>query len=1639
MPTTQELIDSLKVTEGDLINPTPVDRYDPSTNIKFQSPAPQSLTGQQTEADVLSGRTSASLYGNTTAASEKDVSDAAQFLGFTGGLGRATDLLKGVVEGTVDITSGTAASLIEQAGIRTVAPEARLRDVNNISDFFEWVNDKGLWKGARLPELPDSLRLFLKQEGIEQKYVDVANNLRDANDRFLGALGARAETEEDQTFLRQLGAGASSLATALGLSYITKSPAAATGFFGVVQQSDVYLQAIDAGKTPSEALLIADAAGITEGGLEAVGLGQMFKFFKRGGIPGAIAKSAATEFLQEFTQEAAGTAITDISDVTDTGIRAGFGKALGSGIIGGLTGGPAGGVGRGLAGRAARKRLTDPEFQERIAPAILEAIDNEVENQRDIDRDQPLTERGKQGKTDRQIVEEVFEKVQQGIPVDEIFQSAEKREAAVKSQMDKIMDLRRTEGVQIEGRKTKLRQDITRITENIENLGEQFEQEFGKAADKQVKRKTKKQKVIISDEDLINEGPGNIQDFLDRAKEHNAAVERRVLSGELLEEVQRTGGFTKKIDELTDELTDETSEEFQAVFGTHPDFVNTGRAQLVFDAVAAVDVREGLFTTAEAKEEIEAIAETVSFNINNLTSLNNLLSDENIAAIAQLRQAEKSVEKLGGDKKAFTDRVLQIFRARFEAVGEGNAEDFIRALQERMKGTGQRVIEGPVEQEVEEVDEEQILAESSKLTSLRTQIEQEQAQLDTLREEESGIVFGAERTIEGILEKDIVLKGKKLESQRIEAELRGFAEGKVAGKKFQKEETEQVQGLVTEFINTLSIPDKAKSRLKNRLPKIQTLAQLDTALRRIRQSAAGASIRENRKFLRSEIKKILRKTKVKRGQKGRLTPAIQAAFDKLRSLQRGNKNAKTHTEFLEAEQVKIGEQLNKEAIPSILTTLQHRFINLQLRDMDTNVPDPSIFEIALFRDDLEAVRDTGRLARRGAEQIRAEQKDDLRQSFLDLKGFKDRDGSTTTTENIMEQVNFLTETYFTNINKYGLENTVLDVRNNDKEYMAKRNELLRRVDDKLKDLNQNDNYQATLRKKQRVFDVANVRRTRRLGKPSFTSYTKGEVVYLWMILQNEQVREQFLDPKGAMGWTQFDIDRLNGFMTPRDQEFANFLFDAYEEMYDDLNSVYSKIHHVDLPKVDFYSHVIRETSDNIEMNAPSESTMLGEKGSINPSSLKERSKNAKRVFKAANVIDVFTKYAYDVSHYTAYAEDFDIIDSVVKEPEVIEHLQGVMGVGGFRNFINHLNAIKNNGVFSDKVSRTIEKYRQNFVKVALGFKAKIGLGQLASTFAFKQEVPVGAWTKYTAEFLKNPVRAKRIMDKNATIRERGKHFDPEIENLGKLGAITEFATMPIRAGDITAIYMGGWAMYRHLTVDKGLSSEQALKEVADFAERSQQSVMPSNMTLAQKSNNPLHRALVMFRSSPIAMFNVSLQAVADFKKSDKTASDYKKLIEVLAIQNIVIPVVFNTVAMGQRAAFVSGSLVAIPFFGDGLQAIMTMIFNSLSDDDKERVFAPSVPISIFEFADQFIKDLDRSSQNIMSGEGEFEDWMDPLARLLEAQFGLPVGNIFNVLEGVKDVTEGDIDRGVMELLGYPESKVKKVTGGKKKTRTPRKV
>lgn len=174
---------------------------------------------------------------------------------------------------------------------------------------------------------------------------------------------AKAPGSKAEQFAENLGSGITTLAGALGLSLLTKSPTTAAVAFGLYQKGNIYQEAREKGIGPEKAGRLSTIAGAVEGSLEYIGLDFMLSKFSASPLLN-IAVRAGSEAFQEFSQQVGENLVTKIGGIREVNnIFEGAGQAA---LIGLLLGAPAGvsveiAERQGIIKQLKEKGIPDPE------------------------------------------------------------------------------------------------------------------------------------------------------------------------------------------------------------------------------------------------------------------------------------------------------------------------------------------------------------------------------------------------------------------------------------------------------------------------------------------------------------------------------------------------------------------------------------------------------------------------------------------------------------------------------------------------------------------------------------------------------------------------------------------------------------------------------------------------------------------------------------------------------------------------------------------------------------------------------------------------------------------------------------------------------------------------------------------------------------------------------------------------------------------------------------------------------------------------------------------------------------------------------------------------------------------------------
>jgi len=235
---------------------------------------------------------------------------------------------------------------------------------------------------------------FSKSEKRMTRLSRSADRMRQKNAEFI----QRAYPKPDgyKGVVYDIGGVGTTVAASVGLSLLTKNPAAATVLFSELQRSSVYLEAKDAGLDIRDADRLSTIAGLAEGALEFYGLNKIIKFGQVDEGLKLVAKRAASEALQEGSQTGVEELITQASGIREVDVKRAVEDVAYSMFLGAVAGGGTASVievgkelalEKGLNPRIAealsvRVEENKQEFSDRIADVFEQETQQTFQNKR---------------------------------------------------------------------------------------------------------------------------------------------------------------------------------------------------------------------------------------------------------------------------------------------------------------------------------------------------------------------------------------------------------------------------------------------------------------------------------------------------------------------------------------------------------------------------------------------------------------------------------------------------------------------------------------------------------------------------------------------------------------------------------------------------------------------------------------------------------------------------------------------------------------------------------------------------------------------------------------------------------------------------------------------------------------------------------------------------------------------------------------------------------------------------------------------------------------------------------------------------------------------------------------------------------
>lgn len=554
--------------------------------------------------------------------------------------------------------------------------------------------------------------------------------------------------------------------------------------------------------------------------------------------------------------------------------------------------------------------------------------------------------------------------------------------------------------------------------------------------------------------------------------------------------------------------------------------------------------------------------------------------------------------------------------------------------------------------------------------------------------------------------------------------------------------------------------------------------------------------------------------------------------------------------------------------------------------------------------------------------------------------------------------------------------------------------------------------------------------------------SKSEAIHLWMKFQDPTLHETLRSEEGNK-FTPAMEKALNDFLTSEDIANAKAQLAFYQDFYNTVNDTYSRIYGVDLPKNDFYSPISREVD-----KAPADSFLQEQnfRRSVNPGGLKSRVKNLHPI-RIESAQQVLTRHITEMNHFMHWADKITDINTVFGDSDIRKTIEAKFGKGMLRLIDQQIQHFTQGGLDRSETQDIIANaIRKNYSLSVLALKPKIGLLQLTGALAFAADIPTADYVSGILDFTQNTKEKMAILAESEYMKDRRGGMDRDVKDILSSKFFTDLATsysnpltraiaknqlsvkkallMFNEMGDQAANYLGGWAAYKYAydkstQTDPELRKQEALKFFSDVASKTQQSGDLSQQSSWQRGGGVL-RLLTMFQSAQNQYFREEVGAIRNLLAG---RMDPKEAAKKMFIYHVLLPQLSQMLAnlgrwddeakRDQLRALIFGSLNGVFVLNDVLMSLARMAMGDGRITD-ESLRIP--PMSILKGVKDAWKELNH--EEIL-----FEDVLNAAQELssktLGPALGLPIQQLFNYYDGVYDLAQGNVKKGLFKLAGWP--------------------
>lgn len=550
-----------------------------------------------------------------------------------------------------------------------------------------------------------------------------------------------------------------------------------------------------------------------------------------------------------------------------------------------------------------------------------------------------------------------------------------------------------------------------------------------------------------------------------------------------------------------------------------------------------------------------------------------------------------------------------------------------------------------------------------------------------------------------------------------------------------------------------------------------------------------------------------------------------------------------------------------------------------------------------------------------------------------------------------------------------------------------------------------------------------------------------QIMDFYIGMKNSKTKKQLLrnyevfDEEGNQITNQ--LEDLFGNLTQEDIEFADWLQKDLEKNYDKLNELYIKMYGIDMPQEENY---FPRTSERVDKQLGFDN--VSGINAFSPTDtisgiMKERATIVKP--KATNVIKKYNQNIGDYYYMIDAFEKFKDIYDVITSSGVKNSINQKYSKDTYTALMNNIKAMSLSGQYFHypDIEKKANRIINRIIASKIAINPDVFLKQAISFTNYMENMPVADFLKYQAEFWANPKKAIEFMEefdkpffesrKNAGLqteaiarmtRELGMYGDGSKEKVELFGLSVPVGVVynwgkwmgfAVKYGDITSIYLGGYARVKYL-LDNGMSVEEARNVFEKETLQSQQDSSPASLASYQMHKQGFVKLLTAFLNAPAQYQRKMFDADIQWRRGEISDMQFFKTVVNFGVIQPALFVLLTNALRGlwsgsdEEESLLDGvvsQVLTSPFQGipllGGLSTNLTSnIEAKLKGQETNRYDVVGV---------LFIDDLNKAVHKLSKNEKDTLDWIDIATPMIEPFVIAPTNAIKKFIRLGKRISE----------------------------------